>query len=114
MSSGGKNGSFQLTSYSNNGTQTALAKDQTDKVAFKVNNTHYWFAQQDVKDGNTTLAKQGELITWDKKVTARDVAGLNVIDLGYSTNLAKTGLAVKVSSTATGATLPSSSGSNSN
>ena len=75
-------------------------------MAFKVNNTHYWFAQSDVKDGNTTLAKEGQLITWDKKVTTRDVAGLNVIDLGYSTNLAKAGLAVKVSSTATGSGLP--------
>ena len=94
--------SFNLTSYSNDG--TPFDADTASKVVFKANNTHYWFAQNDVigADENgtsTTLAKRGDLITLDRKVTARDVAGLDVIDLGYSTNLVKTGVAVKVTGT---------------
>ena len=101
--------SFNLTSYSNDG--TAFTTDTASKVVFKANSTYYWFAQDNVigADENgtsTTLAERGDLITWDRKVTAREVAGLDVIDLGYSTNLAKTGVAVKVTSSATNANLP--------
>ena len=107
MSSGKKGdtstvGTFKLTSYSNNNQQTALSDTVTSKVAIKANNTYYWFAQSDVtgqdEDGNnTTLANMGNLITLDRKVTTREMTDFHIIDLGYSTNLAKTGVAVKVS-----------------
>ena len=97
--------SFNLTSYSNSG--TLFDADTASKVVFKANSTYYWFAQDNVigEDENgtsTTLAKRGDLITWDKKAVARDVADCAIIDLGYSTNLAKTGVAIKVAYGSTG------------
>ena len=72
---------------------------KTEKdIAIKANNTFYWFAKEDAKDvdGNI-LAKAGDLITANKKVTRAQVttAGYGVIDLGYSTNLVKSKVAVK-------------------
>ena len=63
-------------------------------IAIKANSTYYWFAGgtetlASSAEGETLTANQGDLITLSKKVSARDVSGYAVIDLGYSTNLTK-------------------------
>ena len=88
------------------------------KVLIKTNNTYYWFAAQDVTEevtteggnGSTvTLAKAGDLITWDKKVSSSDVKNHDsaVIELNYGTNLVRAGVAVAVSKDNDKAALPS-------
>ena len=74
-----------------------------DKVAIKANNTFYWFATDDdasryVSASNGNAITAGNLITLEKKVKASDskLNGYAIIDLGYSTNLAKTEVAIKV------------------
>ena len=67
-------------------------------VVIKANNTYYWFA-----DGGETLASDetstvaaGALITSVTKVNTAQVRGYEVIDLNYSTNLVKSGIAYQV------------------
>ena len=105
----GKNSSesgwFKVTSFTKDNT----AVTDTSKVAIKANNTYYWFAQENITeqvtteggDGSTvTVAKQGDLITYsDKKASKSDISGYEVIELNYSTNLVKAGIASVVSST---------------
>ena len=114
MNSGKKNddaiiGGFNITSSKDSGTIDA------SKVLIKANNTYYWFAQGDVTEKVTvgggeqtvTVASANDLITWsDKKITSAQAKDYDVIDLGYSTNLAKSGVAIKVSSSDTGANFP--------
>ena len=61
-------------------------------------------------NGSTvTLAKAGDLITWDKKVSSSDVKNHDsaVIELNYGTNLVRAGVAVAVSKDNDKAALPS-------
>ena len=46
-----------------------------------------------------TFANAGDLITTTTKVSANAVRDYDIIDLGYSTNLAKSGIAVRVTGT---------------
>lgn len=78
-------GSFKLETKNN--------KDNK-KIAIKANNTFYWFAEggetlytTDEESGGAASADQ--LITLSRKVTAREMSGCAIIDLGYSTNLTK-------------------------
>lgn len=114
MTSGKKNddseiGWFKIesqASYDNKGENTLTtddAKKVSDKVAIKANNTFYWFATEDdaskyVSASNGNAITAGNLITFEKKVKASDskLNGYAIIDLGYSTNLAKTEVAIKV------------------
>ena len=71
----------------------------SNDIAIKANNTYYWFADKDetIGSGDDTLTiNSGQLITSDTRVSASDVSGYDIIDLNYSTNLAKAGVAVKV------------------
>ena len=71
------------------------------KVAIKANNTYYWFAASTATLASDSLqtAKIGDLITWDKKVSKSDIGNdYAVIELNYSTNLVKAGVASVVSS----------------
>ncbi len=72
----------------------------TNDIAIKANNTYYWFATEEITDTESgdVLAQKGQLITSDTRVSASDVSGYDIIDLNYSTNLAKSGVAVKVTS----------------
>ena len=86
-----KNGSFNITSsatYDTNGEATPTAINADTKVLFKANSTYYWFAQEGGTDINGDTFVAGALITHDTKVKKSDI--------GYSTNLVKTGVAVKV------------------
>ena len=118
MTSGKKNddseiGWFKIesqASYNSRGENTlttADAKKVSDKVAIKANNTFYWFATDDdaskyVSASNGNAITAGNLITLEKKVKASDTKlnGYAIIDLGYSTNLAKTNVAIKVTTQA--------------
>ncbi|MBR4152617.1 MAG: hypothetical protein IKT98_06610 [Selenomonadaceae bacterium] len=86
-----------------------------NKTLIHANNTYYWFAKEAITevvtvDGGTdtiTVAGAGDLITWsDKKVSSSQAKEYAVIDLSYSTNLAKSGVAVNVSSKNDKAKLP--------
>ena len=96
-----KNGSFKIDSFA---TYTSGEKaDYTFKpteTLIKANSTYYWFAQEGGTDINGDTFVKGALITHDTKVKKSDIGSdYAVIDLGYSTNLVKTGVAVKVAST---------------
>ena len=92
-------GSFKLTSkLKSDGSGEDI---DASKVVIKANNTFYWFASggetiytNDETTGGAAVA--GDLITTTNKVTAREVKDCDIIDLGYSTNLVKTGVAYKV------------------
>ena len=75
-----------------------LEIDNTSETLIRANNTAYWFAQSDGEDINGNSYSVGALITADKKISKSEAAstGYGIIDLGYSTNLAKTGVAFKV------------------
>ena len=102
MNSGRKNsanvGSFQIGNivegYDNNG-----AKATSKQAVIKANNTYYWFADDGDKDVNGNTFASGALITSDKKVSKSATDGYAVIDLGYSTNLVKAGVAYKTTQT---------------
>ena len=80
-------GSFKLTS------STGGVID-TSKTLIKANNTYYWFAKEADSDYSV---KVGDLITASTKVTKAQAnsTGYGIIDLGYSTNLAKSTVAIK-------------------
>ena len=65
-------------------------------IVIQANNTYYWFAQgNESLAGGTGTAELGQLIT-SSAVKKSQVAGFNVIELGYSTDLDKSGVAFKV------------------
>ena len=67
-----------------------------DKVLIKANNTYYWFADKADKDVKGDSFEIGRLITSDKKISSSKATGYDVIELNYSTNLVKAGVAVAV------------------
>ena len=103
-SSGSNIGWYNITSDSSGGTPGA-------DTVFKANNTYFWFAKENIQekaevtvrgsDETTEIivaeAKAGDLITWNARVSSSDISGLSVIDLGYSTNLVKSKVAVAFS-----------------
>lgn len=122
MKNNGSNiGWYDITSaaaYKKDGTKDTanVLEAPNSTTVFKANNTYFWFAQETVTDEVTvkgsedketvTLASAGDLITYNTRVSASDVSHLNVIDLNYSTNLVKSGVAVAVSKTASKADMP--------
>ena len=103
MTSGKKNDDTEIATFNVN------TSDATKPIAIKANNTYYWFADEATANATDGLSSN-QLYTWDRKVTARDVATCDIIELGYSTNLVKTGVAVKVATPTTNSS--SSSGNN--
>ena len=87
-------GSFELTNFKD---KTTFDKDD---VVIKANSTYYWFAQAAGEDISGNSYSAGDLITITSKVTTRNVSACDVIDLGYSTNLVKSGVAYKVADSA--------------
>ncbi len=95
-------GSFNIMSGIKNGSTAAVT--DFSKVAIKANNTYYWFTES---GGDTyysastgdTLAP-GTLITTENRLKSAPSDGYAVIDLNYSTNLAKNDIvAVKATTT---------------
>ena len=78
--------------FTTKGGSLTLKNEDNTNVLIKANNTHYWFATEN-GDGYSS----GELITADTKVTRAqaNATGYAIVDLGYSTNLVKTEVAVK-------------------
>ena len=94
-------GSFKIASSATytGGEYTKSNTFTNDKVLIKANNTYYWFAEAAGTDINDKSYASGALITHDTKISKATANGYAVIDLGYSTNLVKSGIAVKVAST---------------
>ncbi|MBR4903943.1 MAG: hypothetical protein IKZ53_04680 [Selenomonadaceae bacterium] len=93
MNNGRKNGdvigTFKLTTKGNGKTF------DPNKVIIKANNVSYWFATgNETPYSDSDEVKIGRLITRGSKEAVP--TGWNVIDLGYSTNLVKTNVAIKV------------------
>ena len=92
-------GSFLVESHATYGaTPNKNQTITTSKTLIKANNTYYWFA-----DGTTNAAdgvSANRLITADTKVTRAQAisTGYAILDLGYSTNLVKSEVAVKAGS----------------
>ena len=88
-------GSFIVTSnVTSNGSGEAI---NPDKIVLKANNTYYWFASGGEEIFNSTdKAKVGQLITASGAKKTDFDSSFNVIDLGYSTNLVKSTVAIKV------------------
>ena len=82
-----------------------------NKIAIKANNTYYWFAKEHMDETETVTVKgdsaesktvtlasaeAGDLITSSSVTKSQFTAlGYSIIDLGYSTNLVSSGVAIK-------------------
>ena len=92
---------FDMTSGKKGDTGTVgsfkLTTTNSNNVLIKANSTYYWFADADTASDTDGVAV-GDLITADTKVSKANATstGYAILDLGYSTNLVKTGVAVKV------------------
>ena len=85
--------SIKIDTYGQDGTESV----GMDKIAIRANNTCYWFDS----DGFTDISGESHASGWVtsiNKITASKAKseGFTVVDLGYSTNLVKAGLAYKV------------------
>ena len=101
-------GSFQINSSATYGTGGATGTEiNPNSTLIKTGNTYYWFAENDITEDGTTIAKAGDLITRESKISKSAADGYAVIDLGYSTNLVKAGVAYKVANSTALPTKPS-------
>lgn len=105
-------GNFKLDSYAKYKKENGeMVKDSnftapnTSQVLIKANNTYYWFANDAGTDVKGDPFAANALITSDKKISSSKASGYQVIELNYSTNLVKAGVAVAVKD----ANLPSKS-----
>ena len=72
------------------------ASAEVDNVLIKANNTYYWFTDKTFDDVSSESHTGGWVTSLSKiSNTAAKNSGLAIIDLGYSTNLVKAGLAYK-------------------
>ncbi len=81
-------GSFTIKSFSDNGTQADIGTDKAKNILIKANNTLYWFEGGELVTGTKDAAMN--TVLRDYKKSSSDYA---VVDLGYSTNLVKAGIA---------------------
>ena len=91
---------FNITSFTKDNVE-----DTTSKILIHANNTYYWFTETPMEekndDGNEKLsASPGELVTTTDKISktiAQSAKDYAILELGYSTNLANSGVAKKFS-----------------
>ena len=79
-----------------NGATITLEDIKVSDALIKANNTYYWFESKQFDDVSGD-SHTGEWVTSLNKIgnSAAKSSGYSIVDLGYSTNLVKAGLAYK-------------------
>ena len=99
-----------------NGATITLEDINVGNTLIKANNTYYWFDGDGFEDVSGDIHNSGWVTSTNKisAAAARGKSDFAIVDLGYSTNLVKAGLAYKADinfSSVTATTTPASGGS---
>ena len=77
--------------------KTGAVSKAANQVLLKANNTYYWFTNETFDDSSGDTHNGGWVTSLSKisNSKANSASGYSIVDLGYSTNLVKAGLAYK-------------------